>query len=302
MSHILYELRNPSTYKRALCAFLKAVLFSPRTLFRYVNARPLRYFTGFFAFLLAWFMLLIPSAYVVEEPGPTQDVLGKSYGEPVITVTGLKKPVDEDPGKLLLLTVDASGVPGYEVPTVSALLAWNNPRSAITPVEAVVPAGQDADAYEKESNDEMNTSQSSAQDVALEYARKKLGISTDGVKVKLHIDEIGGPSGGMMYTLGILDKLTDEHETGGKIIAGTGTIDKSLKIGAIGGIRLKMLGALRDGATWFLAPYDNCDEVVGHVPSGLKVVSVNTLDDAWKALKAIGSGKGTDKLPTCKVY
>ena len=71
-----------------------------------------------------------------------------------------------------------------------------------------------------------------------------------------------------------------------------------MKVGAIGGIRLKMLGALRDGATWFLAPESNCNEVVGHVPQGLRVVKVSTLDEAYQALVAIGQGH-TDGLAGC---
>lgn len=73
---------------------------------------------------------------------------------------------------------------------------------------------------------------------------------------------------------------------------------KDGKVGAIGGIRMKMLGAKRDGATWFLAPESNCDEVVGHVPEGLRDVKVSTLDEAYQALVAIGEGKG-DALPQC---
>ena len=61
-----------------------------------------------------------------------------------------------------------------------------------------------------------------------------------------------------------------------------------------------MQGAKRDGATWFLAPASNCDEVVGHVPSGLRDVKVSTLDEAYKALVAIGEGKG-NSLPHCTV-
>jgi PDZ domain-containing protein len=101
-----------------------------------------------------------------------------------------------------------------------------------------------------------------------------------------------------MYTLGTIDKLTEQNETGGKKIAGTGTMDDEGKVGAIGGIRLKMLGAKRDGAQWFLAPASNCSDVVGHVPSGLRVVKVSTLDGAYQALVAIGQGKASS-LPTC---
>ena len=114
----------------------------------------------------------------------------------------------------------------------------------------------------------------------------------------MHVDDIGGPSAGMMYALGVIDKLTPQDETGGLTIAGTGTIDADGTVGAIGGIRLKMLGARRDGATWFLAPEENCAEVVGHVPDGLRDVSVSTLEEAYEALVAIGKGEG-DALPHC---
>lgn len=267
----------------------------------YITSHSLRYFAGFFTVIVAIFALSLPSAYVVEEPGPTQDVLGSLSNTPVIDMSGSRVKENHDTGKLLLITVNVSGVPGYEVSTFYSLISWMNPHKSLLPREAIVPVGQSADEYEKESTNKMDNSQNLAQNVALQYASKHLGIKKEDVKVRLHIEDIGGPSAGMMYTLGILDKLTPEQETGGKTIAGTGTIEKSQKIGAIGGIRLKMIAAKRDGATWFLAPYDNCNEVVGHVPQGLRVVSVKTLDDAYKALKAIGSGRGTDKLPSCNV-
>ena len=158
--------------------------------------------------VLCVLMLIAPSAYVVQEPGPTQDVLGKVEGKQVIDVSGMK--------------------------------------------------------------------------------------------VSMHVDDIGGPSAGMMYTLGLIDKVTGEQLSGGKTIAGTGTMNAKGKVGAIGGIRLKMIGAKRDGATWFLAPESNCSDVVGHVPQGLHVVKVGTLDEAYDALVAIRDGKG-GSLPQCTV-
>jgi Lon-like protease len=59
-----------------------------------------------------------------------------------------------------------------------------------------------------------------------------------------------------------------------------------------------MVGAARDGATWFLAPESNCGDVVGHVPAGLHVVKVATLKDAVAAMTAIGAGSG-NSLPGC---
>ena len=145
----------------------------------------------------------------------------------------------------------------------------------------------------------MSSSQSAAATAAKRFL-KALGYDVSGMKVSMHVDDIGGPSAGMMYTLGLIDKVTGEQLSGGKTIAGTGTMNAKGKVGAIGGIRLKMIGAKRDGATWFLAPESNCSDVVGHVPQGLHVVKVGTLDEAYDALVAIRDGKG-GSLPQCTV-
>ncbi len=118
------------------------------------------------------------------------------------------------------------------------------------------------------------------------------------VDVDIRIEDIGGSSAGTMFALGIIDKLTPEDEADGEVIAGTGTMDLAGQVGPIGGIRQKMAGAERDGAHWFLAPQSNCDEVVGHVPDGLRVVRISTLGEARDAVVAIGAGEADD-LPTC---
>jgi len=117
--------------------------------------------------------------------------------------------------------------------------------------------------------------------------------------VKIQLQDVGGPSAGMMMALGIYDKLTPGDLVGHAHIAGTGTIDPSGAVGAIGGIRQKMYGARDAGATWFLAPASNCDEVRGHIPSGLTVFAVKTLDDSLADVKTIASGADTSKLATC---
>ncbi|KAE8764125.1 YlbL family protein [Georgenia thermotolerans] len=118
------------------------------------------------------------------------------------------------------------------------------------------------------------------------------------VDVHFDIDKIGGPSAGTMFALGIIDVLTPGEMTGGKDIAGTGTMNLAGEVGPIGGIQQKLLGARRDGAEWFLAPRANCNEVRGHVPDGLHVVSVTTLAEAHHAVETIGAGDGAS-LPTC---
>lgn len=118
------------------------------------------------------------------------------------------------------------------------------------------------------------------------------------IDVTINAGDIGGPSAGLVFALAVYDKLTEGALTGGAIIAGTGTMSLDGTVGPIGGIRQKMYGARDAGAQWFLAPADNCGEVVSGVPDGLRAVKVATFDEAISAVKAIGSGAGAT-LPTC---
>jgi PDZ domain-containing protein len=117
--------------------------------------------------------------------------------------------------------------------------------------------------------------------------------------VKISLDKVGGPSAGMMFALGIMDTLTPGDLTGGKHIAGTGTISPDGVVGPIGGIAVKMHGARADGATMFLAPAANCAEVVGHIPDGLQVVKVENLGEAKSAVELAAKGADTSGLPAC---
>ncbi|HEX5968995.1 MAG TPA: PDZ domain-containing protein [Intrasporangium sp.] len=116
--------------------------------------------------------------------------------------------------------------------------------------------------------------------------------------VTINAGDVGGPSAGLMFALGIYDKLTPGPLTNGRDIAGTGTIDEEGGVGPIGGIRQKMAGARSGGSEYFLAPADNCPEVVGNVPSGLEVFAVSSFKDATNAVEGIASGR-TSSLPRC---
>jgi Lon-like protease len=114
--------------------------------------------------------------------------------------------------------------------------------------------------------------------------------------VKIDIGNIGGPSAGMMFALGIIDKLTTDNLTGGRFIAGTGEITATGQVEAIGGIQQKMIGARDAGATIFLTPASNCSDTVGAVPAGLRLVKVSTLSQAVTYLDDIKAGK---PVPSC---
>lgn len=291
-----------STFTGTLAGLVRAIPSIPSRIGRYLAARSPRFLAGGLAVVLSVLVLCLPGAYSVEWPGLTLDVLGrvevsKGKYEQVIGVSGTT--THKDSGKLLLVTISANGVPGYPVTNAEVVRGWIRTDSVVMPREALVPVGQTMKEYKKESEKEMSGSQSHAVAAAKRFLKAR-GVDVSGLKVSMHVGSVGGPSAGMMYTLGLIDKLTPENETGGETIAGTGTINAKGKVGAIGGIRLKMLAAKRDGAAWFLSPASNCDEVVGHVPSGLRDVRVSTLDDAYDAVVAIGKGNG-DSLPRCTV-
>jgi len=209
----------------------------------------------------------LPTVYSFVEGGAAEgileegDVILGAEGEKVSDIATLREIVNKGEGAPVELTIERDG----EEQTVT-----------ITPTEAEV----------------------NGEDVWL------IGVTllTDyefPIDVTIQLNNVGGPSAGMMFALGIIDTLTPESLNGGENVAGTGTITADGTVGPIGGIRQKMWGAVDADADWFLAPAANCDEVVGHVPDGLRVFSVETLDDALTALEAISSGDGLETLPTC---
>jgi PDZ domain-containing protein len=108
---------------------------------------------------------------------------------------------------------------------------------------------------------------------------------------------VGGPSAGLLFTLGIIDELGDNGDlTGGRTIAGTGTITADGQVGPVGGVPLKTQAAHRDGATVFLVPKAECADALSELPPDMRLVPVTTLDGALQALKALRSG---DSVPHC---
>ena len=249
--------------------------------------------------------LFLPTSLTIEGPGPTLNVLGKVddsvtgnlsaneakkiKGKPVLQITGI--PRHQDHGRLLMTTVNAMGIPGQPALGAEALYGWLSPKQAVLPREAFFDVNETGEHYDREEKKQMSGAQSSASAQARQFLDEK-GYDVTGMRVKAAAGDVGGPSAGLMMTLGIVDLATPQQETGGRTIAGTGTIGKGGKVGAIGGIRFKMIAARDAGAGWFFAPASNCDEVVGHVPQGLRVVKVSTLSQAYDALVRIGKGQG----------
>ncbi|MET9895543.1 PDZ domain-containing protein [Streptomyces sp. NPDC006465] len=169
----------------------------------------------------------------------------------------------------------------------------------------IVPAKEQA-AAEKENRTATGTKQvtittAKSDDSGSDRAIVGISAGTDHTfpfTVDIKLADVGGPSAGLMFALGIVDKLTPGNLTGGKFVAGTGTIDDDGKVGPIGGIEMKTVGARDKGAQYFLTPKDNCAAAAKDTPSGLTLVKVDTIDDAMGALKGISAGRTSD-LPTC---
>jgi PDZ domain-containing protein len=119
-------------------------------------------------------------------------------------------------------------------------------------------------------------------------------------KVSVDIDDnIGGPSAGLMFSLGIYDTLTPGSLTGGAVVAGTGTIDGSGKVGPIGGIQQKIVGARDAGARLFMVPPDNCRDAAGAPAEDMRLVKAETMHDAVEAIQTWVHDHDAD-LPSCE--
>lgn len=229
----------------------------------------------------------------------------KQLGIPVsarVIVSSVVKASPAD-GKLhagdVIRAVDGSPVTAPE--DVAKLVTRHKPGE---PVEfTVVPAAEAAEAEKAQREPTGSTKVTITTGKAEGGGHAIVGIraGTDHTfpfTIDIKLADVGGPSAGLMFALGIVDKLTPQDLTGGKFVAGTGTIDDAGKVGPIGGIQMKTIAAREAGAQYFLTPAENCAAAAADVPDGLTLVKVSTMDDATKALEKISKGD-TAGLPQC---
>ncbi|MFF7972097.1 PDZ domain-containing protein [Streptomyces sp. NPDC007905] len=201
----------------------------------------------------------------------------------------------------VLRAVDGTAV--KQPSDVAKLVTQHKPGQNV--VFTVVPAKEQA-AAAKENRTAAKTrnvtiTTTTSDDTGAKRAIVGISAGTDHTfpfSIDIKLADVGGPSAGLMFALGIYDKLTPGSLTGGKFVAGTGTIDDNGTVGPIGGIEMKTVGARDKGAQYFLTPADNCAAAAKETPSGLTLVKVKTIDDALGALKDVRSGD-TDALPKC---
>lgn len=126
--------------------------------------------------------------------------------------------------------------------------------------------------------------------------RAMLGVEVQTRELKYHfpvhvdIDSgaVGGPSAGLAFTLGVLDLMTPGELTGGEAVAVTGTMAPDGTVGPVGGVIQKTAAVKRAGVKVFLVPSDEYKDAKAHAGRGLRVIKVDTLDEALKALASLG--------------
>ncbi|NCX38590.1 MAG: hypothetical protein EBX12_01300 [Actinobacteria bacterium] len=230
--------------------------------------------------LFASLALIAPLPYAIVLPGQAQNIFNK-----LITIKNQKSyPAN---GRIDLMSIRVTN-PNSWIIGPEIIYSWIKADEAVYPRSAIYPPGTTQKSEDKKAKADMVNSQDNAKTAALSFLRlhPEYGVTVKDLHVKnisFDVKKTGGPSGGMIFAIGVIELLTQKDLLQGRHIAGTGTITTDGKVGPIGGINQKILAAHKAGATLFIAPADNRGDIA-NIPSGIKVVTVATLAEAIAAL------------------
>jgi len=221
--------------------------------------------------------LAVPLNFVLIQPGEGSPLFPK-----VLQVKQSPLPTYKVNGQLYLLSIYVTN-PDAKVLGYQVLQCWAIAECVVMPRSVMYQEDTDTKAEIKKGKEEMKKSQSAALTAAQNlfasrYPTIKLNEVSDS-SLQVSLKNTGGPSGGLIFALGITDLFTPEDLAQGRKIAASGTISATGKIGPIGGIAEKIIAAKKAGATLLFASQENCDELPTHV-SGITVVAVSRLSDA----------------------
>lgn len=238
--------------------------------------------------------LFAPMNFALITPGPATSLFPKVLS--VKESAGVK--VYPVKGQLNLLTIYVTNPESY-VFGAEILGCWAWGDCVVLPRSVMYKDGATDKAEIKSGKAEMVKSQN----IALAAARSAIGrtfpdIDLTAVKdssIKVSLKNTGGPSGGLIFTLGLVDLLTPADLLQGRNIAGTGTIESDGAIGPIGGVTEKIIGAKRAGASLLFISTQNCNELPTKV-EGITVIAIEKIDQAIEYLREpLSSGKGPGK-------
>ncbi|MDR0788799.1 MAG: hypothetical protein LBN03_01210 [Bifidobacteriaceae bacterium] len=273
----------------------------------YIKKVPTLVYICIYLFLIIiGIILCLPSPYILRTPGMTANVIGdyqNADGEktPMITVKGVNSDSSSF-NPIYLTTVYAYGGPTNHL---SPLIIVNNlfsPTSTVLPQELYYPPTQSSEEANEESHQQMDGSKNSAITVALSNLGNYTGVSRSYGDITIESGDIGGPSAGLAFTLGIIQKIkgTDLFRDD-RGFAATGEMLEDGKVGPIGGIGQKITSVQKSGAALFLIPKDNCDEAQSFIAKnndkyGDDAITVLTVENIKNALEILNklSSNGTN--------
>ena len=208
--------------------------------------------------LFASLALIAPLPYVIVLPGQAQNIFNK-----LITIKNQKSyPAN---GRIDLMSIRVTN-PDSWIIGPEIIYSWIKADEAVYPRSAIYPPGTTQKSEDKKAKADMVNSQDNAKTAALSFLRlhPDYGVTADDLHIKnisFDVKKTGGPSGGMIFAIGVIELLTQKDLLQGRHIAGTGTITTDGKVGPIGGINQKILAARKAGATLFLAPAGNSGDI-----------------------------------------
>jgi PDZ domain-containing protein len=238
---------------------------------------------------------LAPLPFAIVLPGAAQNIF-----KGVITIKDLE--TYPATGRIDLMSIRVTN-PDTWISGPEIIYSWISADRAVYPKSAIYPPGTSSEEEKKQAKADMVGSQNKAIIAAVNYLQSHpeimapadtdtktlvasaLGIAQkranalDSKKITFKVSETGGPSGGLVFAIGLVELLTEKDLMQSRHIAGTGTINDRGIVGPIGGINEKILSAKKVGATVFFAPVGNAEEIANS-PKGIKVITVATLAQA----------------------
>ena len=237
------------------------------------------------ALVLALFLipLIAPVNFVIIQPGAGTPLFPK-----VLKLDNQAVETFVPNGQMYLLSIWVSN-PDAKVLGAEVLTCWVRGDCVVIPRSTIYQRDTDTKRELQKSKETMRV----PQDTAVLAAKKVLAAQYPEVNISglanssltVTLANTGGPSGGLIFALGILELLTEEDLLQGRKVSASGTISESGEVGSIGGISEKIIAAKEAGSTLLFASRDNCDDLPSRV-SGISVVAVDTLQEALKYLQS----------------
>lgn len=184
-------------------------------------------------------------------------------------------------GDFYLLSISITD-PGAYIPGIAYIGGWIKGDALVIPRSVIFPSNKSPQEIFKTNKAEMASSQKNATSAANNYLQKFFPTDYSNFNsrdVTFDIRKTGGPSGGLVLALSIIELATKADLLRGRKIAATGTINPAGYVGAIGGVQEKLISVARAGIPLVLVPSDNCLDI-SNVPAGITVVPVSTLEEA----------------------